>query len=328
VAINGTSGPSAPRSKVFCALFFKKALLSYSRRFHLFQMITLKNPHLRLSLLPDLGASIASFTAGDFNIFRPTPPAAIANRDVRAFACFPLIPYSNRIRHGRFTFAGTPYALRHDEEDPRHAMHGTARFHPWQLREHGPSHAICDFTFPGHNDEWPFPYRAWQHFTLAPDRLTIDIGIQNTRIAPAPAGLGLHPYFLRHGAVTLQFNAFYVWAKDSEDIPTHTIPDTAKFDFRTGHPISATDLIDHAYGAWDQRATLFWPAQNRRLTIAADPIFQDLIIYTPTVREDFAAEPVTHRPDALNPNADPHDAPMTILPPGATLSGRIAFILT
>jgi len=291
-------------------------------------MITLETGRLRLALLPELGASIASFHDGDFQVFRETPPDAISARDGRGFSCFPLIPYSNRIRDGRFTFAGKAYALKHDEEDPRHAMHGTARFHPWRLVEHGAGSATCEFSFPGHNDEWPFPYHAWQVFSLAHDRLVIEIGIRNTHTDAAPAGLGLHPYFLRHGGVTLQFNAGYVWKKDAEDIPIRSIPDAGKFDFISGHAISASDLIDHAYGLWDQRATLAWPAHNRRLTIEADSIFHDVVVYTPSFRKDFAAEPVTHRPDALNPNGDGNDVAMAILPPGGTLGGRVAFILT
>ena len=291
-------------------------------------MITLQNAPLRLTLLPERGASIASFQHENFQIFRETSPQSIAAGDVRAFACFPLIPYSNRIRTGKFTFAGQHYALKHDEEDPRHAMHGTARFHPWRLTAQTQTTASCEFSFPTPTDEWPFPYNAWQIFTLEPDRLIIELGIENTHTAPAPAGLGLHPYYLRHGGVTLQFNAAYVWRKDAEDIPKKSIPDAGKFDFRAGHPISATDLIDHAYGGWDQRATLAWPAHNRRLTVMAGDIFQDIVVYTPTIREDFAVEPVTHRPDALNPNGDPHDAPMTTLAPGATLSGKVAFIVT
>jgi len=290
-------------------------------------MITLENGRLRLALLPELGASIASFHDGEFQVFRETPPDAIAAKNGRAFSCFPLIPYSNRIRDGRFTFAGKAHALQHDQEDPRHAMHGTARFHPWRLVEHSAGSATCDFSFPGHNDEWPFPYRAWQVFTLAQDRLVIEIGIRNTHTSPAPAGLGLHPYFLRHGGVTLQFNAGYVWEKDSEDIPIRSIPDAGKFDFLSGHAISASDLIDHAYGGWDQHATLAWPAYNRQLRIEADSIFRDIVVYTPTGRDDFAAEPVTHRPDALNPNGDKNDANMAILPPGGTLCGRVAFTL-
>jgi aldose 1-epimerase len=291
-------------------------------------MITLESGRLRLALLPERGASIASFHDGDFPLLRETPPDAIAARDVREFSCFPLIPYSNRIRHAQFTFAGRAYALRHDQEDPRHAMHGTARFHPWRLVEHSASSATCDFSFPGHNDEWPFPYHAWQVFALEDDRLVIEIGMRNTHSHSAPAGLGLHPYFLRHGGVTLQFNASYVWEKDSEDIPIRSIPDAGKFNFIAGHAISASDLIDHAYGEWDQRAVLAWPAHNRRLRIEADSIFQDVVVYTPSGREDFAAEPVTHWPDALNPNGDKNDANMAILPPGGTLRGRVAFILS
>lgn len=291
-------------------------------------MITLQNNRLRLSLLPELGASITAFHDGDFPIFRETPPEAIAARNGRLFSCFPLIPYSNRIRHGQFSFAGQNYALKRDEQDPRHALHGTARFHPWRLVEQSPGRAKCVFDFPGQNAEWPFAYHAWQVFTLAPDRLTIEIGIRNTHTAPAPAGLGLHPYFPRHGDVALQFNADYVWEKDAEDIPVRSIPTAGKFDFTAARAVSARELIDHAYGGWDQAATIEWPGQGRRLTIAADEIFRDAVVYTPIGREYFATEPVTHRPDALNPNGDRNDAPMAILPPDGILCGRISFILT
>jgi aldose 1-epimerase len=291
-------------------------------------LITLSHRDLRLELLPELGASIASFRQDDFAIFRETSPEAIAARDGRAFSCFPLIPYSNRIRHGAFCFAGQCYNLTRDDEDPRHALHGTARFHAWRLVEQAADRARCEFAFPGHNPEWPFPYEAWQVFTLAADRLVIEIGVRNTHSAPAPAGLGLHPYFIRHQSVLAQFNAAYVWEKDAEDIPLRSVPDTGRFDFGRGHAISQADLIDHAYGGWDQRAVIAWPRQKCRLLIQADPIFRDVILYTPVGREYFAMEPVTHRPDAINPTDDPKDAPMTVLPPGGALSGRVAFILS
>ena len=42
----------------------------------------------------------------------------------------------------------------------------------------------------------------------------------------------------------------------------------------------------------------------------------------------LAAEPVTHRPDALNPNGDPRDQGMTILRPGEALEGTIDILVT
>ena len=42
---------------------------------------------------------------------RPAAPDAVASRSPREMGCFPLIPFSNWIRDGRFTFRGRDVEL-------------------------------------------------------------------------------------------------------------------------------------------------------------------------------------------------------------------------
>src|SRR6478735_7850324 len=62
--------------------------------------LTLRRDRLELTLAPDQGGSILSFRHGDFDLLRP----AEGSGNVRTHAAFPLVPYSGRIDHGRFTF--------------------------------------------------------------------------------------------------------------------------------------------------------------------------------------------------------------------------------
>ncbi len=290
-------------------------------------MIELTNGALSLGVEPAVGASIAWFRSGGFHILRETPPAAIAAADGRAFSAFPLIPYSNRIRAGSFAFAGAAYTLRRDEEDPRNALHGTARFQPWQLLGHSAATARCGLDYTPQPGLWPFAYAAWQDFTLLKDRLRVSIGLTNRHHAPAPFGIGLHPYFERHEPNFLQFRAGYVWAKDADDIPVRAEPDVGKFNFTEPRAIELEDLIDHCYGDWANTAAVAFPAFDRRIEIRASAAFRNAVVFTPEDKDYFAVEPVSHRPDAVNPNGDPHDAGMNILEPGGTLEGEIEIVL-
>ena len=59
---------------------------------------------------------------------RPASDAAVTRRDGYEAAAFPLVPFSNRIRTGRFSFAGRDIALPLNRPPERHAIHG----HGWQ----------------------------------------------------------------------------------------------------------------------------------------------------------------------------------------------------
>jgi aldose 1-epimerase len=282
--------------------------------------ITLTAGALCLGVFPELGASIAYFRSGDISILRETPPEAFAARDGRAFSGFPLIPFSNRIRAARFSFAGKHYVIARDAEDPRHALHGTSRFYPWQVTARTENSLRCAIDYTPQNFDWPFAYQAWQEFTLTEDRLRVSIGLRNTHNTPAPAGIGLHPYFSRVPGMELAFDAQSVWAKDSQDIPTQKIPDDGRYNFDRRHAID-DGLIDNDYGGWGGRIDIFAP-ERPDISIQASKSFSELVLFTPVGKPYLAAEPVSHRPDAI------HGGDMTVLQPGETLAGVIEIVIT
>jgi len=287
-------------------------------------MIEIRNGALNLGVEPAMGASIAWFRKSGAAILRETPASAISLCDGRAFSAFPLIPFSNRIRAGKFSFGGKNFTLARDAEDPRHALHGTARFKPWHVERHATDNARFSLDYAPRAGDWPFAYHALQDFLLLPDRLRLSIGMRNTGAVAAPAGIGLHPYFVRNDPVFLNFDAGYVWGKDGEDIPTHSVPDAGRFDFLKRRPIG-DGLIDNDYGGWD--GTVDIVRGDQRLKLLGSAAFTHLVLFTPREKPYFAVEPVSHRPDAINPNYDPQDHGMAVLRPGESLSGVIEIIL-
>jgi aldose 1-epimerase len=284
-------------------------------------LIHLRAGPLTLGVKPSLGASIAYFRHGDAPILRDTPDSAVDGRD---FSCFPLIPFSNRIRAAAFSFAGQRHLIARDAEDPRHALHGTSRFMPWQETARTATTLSCTLEVTPQNLDWPFFYQAWQHFELLPDRLRLSLGLRNTHSSAAPFGIGLHPYFFRAPGTVLRFSASYVWAKDGQDIPTHAIPDGGRFNFAHRHAIDGA--IDNDYGGFGGAVEITAPGRPR-VTLSASPVFTQLVLFTPEGKPYFAAEPVTHRPDGINPNGDALDEGMTILNPGETLEGSVEFMV-
>ena len=114
-------------------------------------------------------------------------------------ACFPLVPYSNRIRDGRFAFEGKPYQLALNFPPEPHSIHGHGWQRGWAVAAQDDASATLAFDFPadGNDDPWPAAYRAEQCFRLDEDSLSVEIAVTNRGSQNMPVSLGLHPYFPR-----------------------------------------------------------------------------------------------------------------------------------
>lgn len=271
---------------------------------------------LLLDVLPALGGAVGRFTLGDFQIFRETPavPASVSDT-----ASFPLIPFSNRVRAGFFRFADREYQIPVDKRDARFTNHGHTRHLPWEVVDTSASRLTLRFTQAEPGPAWPFPFTAEQQFELSPGALTMRARIRNDHLGPAPAGIGFHPYFTRLPGTRLRFSAACMWEADALDISVRSAPPIRRFDFSTGKALE-TSLINHAYGGWDQTAEITHPS-GLRIVMDATGALNHLILFTPEEKNFFGFEPVSHRPDALNPLADPQNEGMAILSPGVWLEG-------
>jgi aldose 1-epimerase len=142
-----------------------------------------------------------------------------------------------------------------------------------------------------------------------------------------PAGLGIHPYFVRTPGVTLRARLDRVWLMDERQIPTGPAALPAAWDFARA-PRLAELTMDHCFGGWDGRAELHWPETGVTLEIEAEPLFGHLVIYVPPGRDIFCVEPVSHVNDGFNlAERGVADTGVRILAPGETLRGRVGFYI-
>ena len=274
-------------------------------------MIVLQHGGWRLAVRPELGCSIASLTHGGRDVLRPTPEGVT---DILQTACFPLVPYANRIAEGRFSVGGQTVNLPvHDRFAP-HALHGDGWLASWTLLEQ--SEASARFIHRHDADGWPWPYEAVQTFTLSASGLRIDLSVLNLGETPAPAGLGLHPYFPVGDQTRLQLTAEAVWAVDAGLIPTAPVRPAEVFDWSPGPRVADAPFVDNCYAGWGGAAHLIEP--DRTITITASPNAGWAHIYAPGLGY-CCVEPVTHRPDAVHA-PDGEDSGLVVLEPGRALS--------
>jgi len=290
------------------------------------ESITLRQGALGVTLAPAIGGSIARFwsdaSGAALELLRPTPPHALARGEPGGLASFPLVPWSNRIRLGRFTFGGRSVAL--TPNDHGHAIHGLGYRAPWTVTERSRSEAVLEHRHaPG---EWPWAYRATQRIALTSTGLSVELVLTNESETTMPAGLGWHPYFPRTAGTTLHAQVTEVWLTDAEILPTVCVTPPRDKDPRLGLAVDRVAL-DNVFVGWDQEAVITWPERRARLRMAARGPLETLVVYTPPDEAFFCAEPVSHITEAFNLAAAGHpDTGMLSLVPGE--SARAVMSLT
>lgn len=284
-------------------------------------IMTLRAGALSLDLAPRAGGVIAGFRHGDTLIMRAPDLPGLAAGNPRAGASWPLVPYSNRIRNGRFPWRGRIIELERDWLSKEHAIHGNGWRRPWSVHDRSDSAVSLEQSHAG-DGFWPFAYDARQSFALTPDGFTLWMGLTNTGAEPMPAGLGHHPHFHRTPDATLRVATRELWESDAEKLPTRRVPVPPQMDFSAGRRVDPLDL-DGIFVGWTRPARIEWPAGRLALDIDASAIFERLVIFIPGGQPFFAVEPVSHDTDAFNHLKD--DTGAKILGPGESLEGEMRF---
>ena len=295
-------------------------------------MIQLVANDATLTLCPALGGSIGNWTRRGVPILRHTPDDVLAGTNSRLLSCFPLIPFSNRIAWGRFSFGGERFQLDMNFGDHPHTIHGNAWQREWHVASHTAAEAelvlahdpATDPTVTGGGCHWPYRYAASLMYALQPDGLTVTITVTNTDARPQPVGVGLHPYQPRTPETAIAFQAASVWHTGEDSLPDARLPVEGHWSFDPGHTITPPAL-DNCYAAWSGRAAVSRPEHGIRLVIAADDIFRHLVVYTPDGKPYFAVEPASNMTDAVNHMETVPDHGLRVLQPGDTLRRQVRF---
>jgi aldose 1-epimerase len=294
-------------------------------------IVTLGSGAARLAVAPFLGGSLLGYwweaDGARHDWLVASREAGIAGFPQLRLASFPLVPFSNRIRDGRFTFRGRTIAEPTAYGIP-HAIHGHGWRLPWQVSAQEDDRLAMAYEYaPGQAAEsWPWRYRAWQGIVLTPQDLTMTIGVENRSGAAMPAGLGHHPYFPRSRESRVTAAIAAIWWPETGQLPqAQTVPPFGA-DPRRGVVVDSMRL-DHAYAGWDGSAVIDWPERHARLTMTADPALPTLVIYSPEDAAYFCVEPVSHCVDAFNlAESGMAQTGMRVLAPGESWEVTARFV--
>lgn len=257
---------------------------------------------LRLALRADLGGSIAGLWHRDTPILRSTEPGSLTSS--RQSACYPLVPYSNRVAYRRFRWQGRDYTTATNFDDNPHSVHGVGWLRAWELVSCGTNDATLRYRHLP-DAHWPFAFEAQQRFTLVPDELRVQLSITNTADIAQPVGLGWHPYFPKRERSRLHIEVSDRWEADVNQLPVRQVA-------QLGIDGEVSQLgFDHCLDGWHGPARI----RDERFSLQLTSNLTHLVVYTPADKPYFCVEPVSHVSDAIH-MADPATHGLRTLLPG------------
>lgn len=289
-------------------------------------VLRLNNSRLGVEILPQVGGGLARFAwhgrsepvalmrTGDLTLKVPG-----GGPDPNQLACYPLIPWSNRIAEGGFTVDGHRIALsanRHDEPFPIHGSGWQRHWQPQIVSEHE-ALLVLDETTP---DGWA--YHASLRYLLQGDALHVELQVTNTGKTALPFGLGLHPFFPCHGEATLYAPASEVGITEGDSpLPVDFVEVPPAWDFRQDKALP--EGLNHGFRAWNGDAVISWPRLGLHLHVETD--VHAFVMYTPTGEDFFCFEPVDHAINAVHLPGGPVANGMTMLAPQTGFARHFVF---
>lgn len=243
-----------------------------------------------------------------------------------------LAPWPNRLRDGRYAFAGEEHRVPVTEPERGVALHGLVLWSAWRVRDRGADHVTLATVLhprPG----YPFTVGLEAAYALDGTGLAVRLRAVNLGGGPAPFGAGFHPY-LRAGATPVDAARLQVPARaripvdDERKLPSGPPVPVAGTDddFSAPRPIGPR-AIDTCFTELerdaDGRARVRLTGPDRELTVWMDEAFAYAQVYTADAvadparrRASVAIEPMTCAPDALNSGAG-----LIVLAPGESVTG-------
>jgi aldose 1-epimerase len=240
-----------------------------------------------------------------------------------------LIPWPNRVRDGRFEFAGAGHQLILTEPEAHNAIHGLVRWGNWQLASRTSDRVVVEHVLhaqPG----WPWPLSFQIEYALGDGGLTVTTTATNVGAQDCPYGAGQHPYLTLGGesvdSIVLRAPGRRYLEADERGIPIadHDVRGT-RFDYTEPRELGPA-VLDTGYSDLqrdDDGLARVVIESGRRATLWVDEGYGYLMVFTGDTlaparrRRGLAVEPMTCAPNALQSGDG-----LVVLEPGARHRAR------
>jgi aldose 1-epimerase len=275
-------------------------------------LIELRAGGARVSIDVERGGRLGSLSIDGRELLAGPPDAE--DRSIR-WGCYLMAPWAGRLAGGQLEWAGRTVQL--PRTHGRHAIHGLLWNRPWAVESSGGGATTLACDLPP--ETWLPGGRVRQTVRLEPHRLALDAEVtagDGAALAPMPAAIGWHPWFVGGGEVRVRVDADATLTTRGM-LPTGRLePVAGRSDLRSG-PALGRRRLDHAYVDARSPVEIQWP--DFRLSIAFEPSPATVVVHSPPGR--ICVEPQTAWPNALGGPVD-SGRPITGQRAGAGLAGR------
>lgn len=263
------------------------------------------------AVVVEAGGGLRTLTVGGVDVVAGYPPDEMASAGRGQL----LVPWPNRIRDGRYRFAGRDHELPITERSTGNATHGLVRWGSFRPSERDDDRIVLGHTVhprPG----YPFALEvriAWQ---VDPRGLTCSTTITNVGPDSAPVGYGAHPYLAlgatpaRQARLTVPADRVVLVDPDRKlPVGTHEVGGSP-FDLRGGDALGGRE-IDNAYTGLERGPDGCWAVTleaDRTTRLWGGPGLDWVQVFTgrsapagPAGQAPgIAVEPLSCPPDAFN----------------------------
>ncbi len=273
------------------------------------EIVRLGEGDVQVELLPEVGARLHRLRVFGHDLLRtPSAPERHAE-DPFFWGAFVMAPWCNRISAGPEAIGSRQVAVASNFPDGS-AIHGQVYARPWVQA------GIGSYTVAGGGDGWPWEYGVRMDLSVADASLSLVLTVTNRSNAPMPAGVGLHPWFLR--PVQVAINADAVYASNVESRPQPE-PVSGPHDLR-----DLGDLGPEIDATWTQLREppirLAWPHARVAATILTHGTGAYVCAAGGGMVGAIAVEPQTHAPQGIRRLRNGEPGGLLPIAPGASLT--------
>ena len=246
-----------------------------------------------------------------------------------------LFPFANRVRDGKYNFAGKSYQMPINWPQEHHTIHGFVRDEKFAvLNQNCTDHFAMlslSFQYAGLFEGYPFPFQLQIDYRLtAESGVIISTRVKNCGDSAMPCGDGWHCYFQTGSLlnkVEMQLPAVLRIETDERGIPVGA--ETRDSTWESLTRLEDT-FLDTGYkilnNSGKSAVKLFDRKKDLTINIwqeTGEQKYNYLQLYTPPSRQSIAVEPMTSKTDAFNNNDG-----VLVLQPGNSSQTRWGVSLT
>lgn len=276
------------------------------------RVLELKAGSLSAGINASLGGALLWLSSVDDNGERwdwmramPEDHSFASGEGVLSAACFPLVPFSNRIENAAFRFKNQSIDLQSNWPGNM-SIHGIGWQKAWNVLKHSDTDLMLGLDM--ESPDWPWQAGATLIYSLRANGLSMTLNLQNMSGEPMPSGLGFHPYYPKKPETGLLCRCQNVLLTDDRQIPNGLLADHTALRQLTEGMLPAPGF-DNALTGWDGHATITWAGNrarsSRHMMVTTEPETEFAVLYVPEKLDPkdepfFCFEPVTHIPNAHN----------------------------